>query len=334
MPENAWQSLGLVAGNPKMTNSISLLLLTAGRGEFLRECVESIRRQSRPPLRLVAVNDGPAISREVENLIRSVCPQVDLEQTPRTQSGQWAAFRQGLKVLGKAQPFAIVHDDDRLKPDYVETLTKFASRQKRTWICSHNLEVFYEESKEIHPILPKETQPFVLRGRAEVCLRYSYNFVPFPGTCFGLPASELATRLHEEYREMADVVLMCECAQEADVFYEPRPIYEYRRHGSQVSDRMDHSMEDQLQDYLLQKTQGTHVMAQVGINLERRRAERYFAWAWETGRFSSYPFRKEFSWELAFRAVRNRKCKAAGILLRELAARFRSPSATNKNPAA
>ena len=313
MPENAWQSLGLVAGNSKMTNSISLLLLTAGRGEFLRECVESIRRQSRPPLRLVVVNDGPAISREVENLIRSVCPQVDLEQTSRTQSGQWAAFRQGLKVLGKAQPFAIVHDDDRLKPDYVETLAKFASRQKRPWICSHNLEVFYEESKEIHPILPKETQPFVLRGRMEVCLRYSNNFIPFPGTCFGLPASELATRLHEEYREMADVVLMCECAQEADVFYEPRPIYEYRRHASQVSNRMDHVMEDKLQNYLLRAAQGTKVEAQVKKNLDQRRAERFFSWAWKSGTFQGCPFRKQFHWSRALRCVRNRKFLFAKI---------------------
>jgi len=301
-----------------MTNSISLLLLTAGRIEFLRECVESIRRQSRPPFRLVVVNDGPAISREVENLIRSVCPRVDLGQTSRIQSGQWAAFRKGLEVLGKTQPFAIVHDDDRLKPDYVQTLAKFASRQKRPWICCHNLEVFYEESKEIHPILPKETQPFVLRGRNEVCLRYSYNFIPFPGTCFGLPASELATRVHEEYREMADVVLLCECAQEADVFYEPRLIYEYRRHGSQVSDRMDHSMEDQLQDYLLQKTQGTHVGAQVGINLERRRAERYFTWAWEKKTFCNYPFKKGFAWPRSLRCLRNRKLKTIQILFWDL----------------
>lgn len=301
-----------------MTDSISLLLLTAGRTEFLRECVESIRRQSRPPLRLVVVNDGPAISRELENVIRSVCPQVDLGQTSRTQSGQWAAFRQGLAVLGETQPFAIVHDDDRLKPDYVETLANFASRQKKPWICSHNLEVFYEKSKEIHPILPQETQSFVLRGRKEVCLRYSYNFIPFPGTCFGLPASELAARLHEEYREMADVVLLCECAQEADVFYEPRPIYEYRRHGSQVSGRMDHSMEDQLQDYLLQKTQGTHVGAQVGINLEKRRAERYFAWAWEQKTFRNYPFKKGFAWPNSLRCMRNRKLKTIQILFQDL----------------
>lgn len=301
-----------------MTNSISLLLLTAGRTEFLRECLESIRRQSRPPLRLVVVNDGPAISREVENLIRAVCPRVDLGQTSRTQSGQWAAFRQGLEVLGETQPFAIVHDDDRLKPDYLETLAKFASRQKSSWICSHNLEVFYEESKEIHLILPRETQSFVLRGREEVCLRYSYNFIPFPGTCFGLPASELAARIHEEYREMADAVLLCECAQEADVFYEPRPIYEYRRHGSQVSNRMDHSMEDHLQDYLLQKTQGTSVGAQVGINLERRRAQRYFAWAWEKKTFRNYPFKKEFAWPRSLRCLRNRKLKTIQILFWDL----------------
>ena len=289
-----------------------------GRTKFLRECVESIRRQSRPPLRLVVVNDGPAFSREVENLIRSVCPRVDLRQTFRPQSGQWAAFRQGLEALGETQPFAIVHDDDRLKPDYVETLAKFASRQKRPWICSHNLEVFFNESKETHPILLKEIRAFVLRGREEVCLRYSYNFIPFPGTCFGLPATELAARLHEEYREMADVVLLCECAQLADVFYEPRPIYEYRRHGSQVSDRMDHGMEDQLQDYLLQATKGTPVGAQVEINLEKRRAERYFSWVWKQKTFRDYPFKKKFSWPRGLRCMRNRKLKTVKILLLDL----------------
>lgn len=180
-------------------------------------------------------------------------------------------------------------------------------------------------------ILPQETRSFRLSGREEVCLRYSHNFLPFPGTCFGIAPSEVSSHVREQYREMADVVLLCECAKNAAVFYEPKPILEYRRHSQQVSGRMDHAMEDKLQEYLAHATRGTHVEIEIKRNLERRRAERFFSWAWESGRFSAYPFRKEFSWELAFRAVRNRKCKAAGILLRELVARFRFPYAARKN---
>ena len=264
------------------------------------------------------INDGPSLSEKNQGALRKAYPEAEIHSTAHPRSGQWAAFRLGLKKIGSTHPFAIVHDDDRLKSDYVETLAEFASRQNRPWICSHNLEVFYDESKETNPILPKETRSFVLRGREEVCLRYSQNFIPFPGTCFGIPATELAARLHEEYREMADVVLLCECAQLADVFYEPRPIYEYRRHGCQVSDRMDHGMEDQLQDYLLQTTQGTSVGAQVEINLEKRRAERYFSWVWEKKTFRGYPFKKNFSWPRALRCLRNRKLKTVKILFQDL----------------
>lgn len=67
---------------------------------------------------------------------------------------------------------------------------------------------------------------------------------------------EVASRVQVQYREMADVVLLCECARMAKVFYRPEPILEYRRHSQQVSDRMDHAMEDKLQDYLLKVTRG------------------------------------------------------------------------------
>jgi hypothetical protein len=317
-----------------MLKNPAILLLTVGREEFLREALDSVSRQVVSPSKLVLVNDGPAFSKDLEEVIMHTAPRVEILNTKSVKSGQWKAFRLGLESMGSEHPFAIMHDDDRLKPNYIKTLSEFGQRQPTWWICSHNLEVFSAEMPERRLILQSDKTPFVLRGREEVCLRYSTNFVPFPGTCFNVPADEVLKNLHEEYMEMADVVLLCECSRLATLFYRPEPILEYRRHSGQVSDCMDHAMEDKLQGYLSKATEGTQVEKKVRKNLEKRRAERFFSWAWETGRFSSYPFRKEFSWELAFRAVRNRKCKAAGILLRELAARFRSPSATDKNPAA
>jgi len=303
---------------------ISLILLTAGRSDYLQECLESLACQTQKAGRLVLVNDGPPLSRGASELAQVVSPEVTLLKTPQPRSGQWQAFRRGLQALKDHHPFAVIHDDDRLKANYIETLSAFAAAQKSPWICSHNLEVFSKQTESTHLILPREPEPFVLHGQEEVCLRYSQSFIPFPGTCFGISPLAVADRLKEEYREMADVVLLCECAQVAKIFFQPKPIYEYRRHPEQVSERMDHSLEDLLQSYLMEKTRGTLLETRVWRNLEKRRADRYFSWAWQTGRFTGYPFRRDFSWWLAFRPLRNRKALTLTILVREIWSRIRS----------
>jgi glycosyltransferase involved in cell wall biosynthesis len=301
-----------------MLKNPAILLLTAGREEFLREALDSISRQVVSPNKLILVNDGPTLSKDLEEVVMRTTSSVEILKTKIVKSGQWKAFRLGLEYLGGEHPFAIMHDDDRLKPNYIKTLAEFGQKQSAWWICSHNLEVFSAEMPERSLILSSDRIPFVLSGVEEVCLRYSKTFMPFPGTCFNVPADEVLKNLREEYMEMADVVLLCECSRVATLFYQPEPILEYRRHGSQVSNRMDHSMEDQLQDYLLQKTQGTSVGAQVGINLERRRAERYFAWAWEKKTFRNYPFKKGFAWPRSLRCLRNRKLKTIQIIFQDL----------------
>ncbi|MEY5063400.1 MAG: hypothetical protein RLZZ112_1364 [Verrucomicrobiota bacterium] len=273
--------------------------------------------QTESPSQLVVVNDGPALADPMARRIRQACPHTLIVQTQRPRSGQWKAFQTGLENLTEPNPFCIVHDDDRLKPDYVRTLVEFSARQDGTWICTHNLEVFPALSGQPSLILPEETRPFVLQGTGELCLRYSKSFLPFPGTCFGLSPQEVGKHIHEGYREMADVVLLCECAAQAKIFFEPRPIYEYRRHAGQVSENMGHAMEDRLQDYLLGAARGTPVETQVKINLEKRRAERFFSWAWASGTFQGYPYRKKFHWSRMFRSVRNRKFKALRILLKD-----------------
>ena len=296
-----------------MLKNPAILLLTAGREEFLREALDSISRQVVSPSKLVLVNDGPAFSKDLEEVVMRSAPRVEILNTKRVKSGQWKAFRLGLESMGSEHPFAIMHDDDRLKPNYIKTLTEFGQRQPTWWICSHNLEVFSAEMPERRLILPSDKTPFMLRGREEVCLRYSTNFVPFPGTCFNMPADEVLKNLHEEYMEMADVVLLCECSRLAALFYRPEPILEYRRHSGQVSERMDHVMEDKLQNYLLRTVRGTKVEARVKKNLDQRRAERFFSWAWKSGTFQGYPFQKQFHWTRALRCVRNRKFLFAKI---------------------
>jgi len=285
--------------------------------------VESIRGQTESPSKLVVVNDGPALSVGLTHRIQEVCRNAAILKTPQPRSGQWNAFRTGLENLTEPHPFCIVHDDDRLKPDYVRTLVEFSARQSGAWICTHNLEVFPVLSGQPLLILPEETKPFVLQGTGELSLRYSKSFLPFPGTCFALSPQEVGKHIHEEYQEMADAVLLCECAAKAKIFFDPHPIYEYRRHAGQVSENMGHAMEDRLQDYLLGAARGTPVETQVKRNLEKRRAERFFSWAWESGTFQGYSYRKQFHWSRLFRCVRNRKLLLAKIYFRDLLKKIR-----------
>jgi glycosyltransferase involved in cell wall biosynthesis len=316
-PENPGKKAGQPFPTLRSQAPISVLLLTAGREEFLAECVESIRGQTEPPSRLVVVNDGPALSSEMTHRIQEASEKTAILQTRRPRSGQWKAFRTGLENLTEPHPFCIVHDDDRLKPDYVRTLAEFSARQSGAWICTRNLEVFPTLSGQPLLILPEETKPFVLQGTGELSLRYSKNFLPFPGTCFALSPQEVGKHIHEEYQEMADAVLLCECAAKAKIFFEPRPIYEYRRHAGQVSENMGHAMEDRLQDYLLGAARGAPVETQVKRNLEKRRAERFFYWAWESGTFRGYPYRKQFRSSRVFRCIRNRKIKTLKIICQD-----------------
>ena len=302
----------------------SLLLLTAGRDVFLEENLLSIQKQTLAPAQVILVNDGKALSDRLIQMAQACSKKVQILCTAHTCSGQWSAFEVGLKAMGAAYPFSIIHDDDRLKPDYVETLTRFAQDRMEPWICSHNLEVFHLNSVGNTLILPNELRPFVLHDKWEACLHYSRSFLPFPGTCFGIPAAVVSKHLKSEFREMADVVLLCGCGQQARIFFEPRPIYEYRRHDQQVSEFMDHAMEDKLQDYLLGSTRGTGVEAQVKRNLEKRRAERFFSWAWESGTFQDYPFRKQFHWIRTLRCVRNRKLLFAKICALDFYKNFQS----------
>jgi hypothetical protein len=279
---------------------------------------------------LVVVNDGPALADPMARRIRQACPHTLIVQTQRPRSGQWKAFRTGLEKLTEPHPFCIVHDDDRLKPDYIRTLVEFSTRQTGAWICTRNLEVFPAHSGQPSLILPEETRPFVLQGTGELCLRYSKSFLPFPGTCFALSQQEVGKHIHEEYQEMADAVLLCECAAKAKIFFEPRPIYEYRRHAGQVSENMGHAMEDRLQDYLLGAARGTPVETQVKINLDKRRAERFFSWAWASGTFRGYPYRKQFRSSRVFRCIRNRKIKTLKILCQDLWNSFQGVAISRK----
>lgn len=300
----------------------SLIVLTAGREAFLEENLLSIKRQTLPPPMVVLVNDGPPLTARLEAMAVQSAVQVRILQTESPGSGQWNAFRLGLMGLKNTTPFSIIHDDDRLKPDYVETLTKFGAGRTTPWICSHNLEVFSNDQEQPYLILPKESQAFVLNNQGEVCLRYSRSFIPFPGTCFGISPTEVACHLKPEYHEMADLVLLCECATRAKVFFEPRPIYEYRRHTGQVSGNMGHAMEDQVQNYLLGASQGTPVQPQVKNNLEQRRAERFFSWAWNSKTFRNYPHQKQFHWSRTIRCIRNRKLLFAEICFRDFLKRI------------
>jgi len=301
-----------------MLKNPAILLLTSGRKEFLREALDSVSRQVVSPSKLILVNDGPAFSKELEEVVMRTTSSVEILKTRSVKSGQWKAFRLGLEALGGEHPFAIMHDDDRLKPNYIKTLAEFGRKQSAWWICSHNLEVFSAEIPERSLILSNDRVPFILRGVEEVCLRYSKSFVPFPGTCFNVPADEVLKNMREEYMEMADVVLLCECSRLAALYYQPEPILEYRRHSGQVSEYMDHAMEDKLQDYFFKATEGTEVEKKVRKNLEKRRAERFFSWAWEKKTFRNYPFKKGFAWPRSLRCLRNRKLKTIQILFWDL----------------
>jgi len=71
-----------------MLTNPAILLLTGGREEFLRKALDSVSRQVVSPSKLVLVDDGPAFSKDLEEVVMRSAPRVEILKTKRIKSGQ------------------------------------------------------------------------------------------------------------------------------------------------------------------------------------------------------------------------------------------------------
>lgn len=219
--------------------------------------------------------------------------------------------------MGERTFFGLLHDDDKLLPEYGKTISRFGRRQKGFWIATSNIVKMEQLTRKV-PVLETRGPVGTFRSSAELAHFYADSFLPFPGTFFHLPRKWVLESLQPEFGAIADAVLLINLADRVPVHFLPDKIYAYRRHPHQESLGFGHRLEDRLHRFLLQKTRGTPWARSTEKKLAQRRAGRFFQASWERGTFRHHEFSAEFPPQLALRAIRNRKWLALKTGVRDL----------------
>jgi hypothetical protein len=282
----------------------------------LGECLRSVAAQSQSPDRITIINDSKDAVPKTAKPAR-LLGRIRILSSKHPGSGQWAAFQKGVVQMGERTFFGLLHDDDKLLPEYGKTISRFGRRQKGFWVATSNI-VEMENFPQKIPVLktPSPVGPF--RSSAELAHFYATSFLPFPGTVFRVPRDWILKKLDSSYEIFSDAALLIELADLVPIHFIQEPIYAYRRHPGQESTGFSHRMEDRFHSLLTKKTSGTRWAQSTETRLAQRRAGRFFQASWERGTFRHHEFSSEFPPQLVLRAIRNRKWLALKTGLRDL----------------
>lgn len=280
------------------------------------ECLRSVAEQSQSPDRITIINDSKDAVPKTAKPAR-LLGRIRILSSKHPGSGQWAAFQKGVVQMGERTFFGLLHDDDKLLPEYGKTISRFGRRQKGFWVATSNI-VEMESFPQKIPVLktPSPVGPF--RSSAELAHFYATSFLPFPGTVFRVPRDWILKKLDSSYEIFSDAALLIELADLVPIHFIQEPIYAYRRHPGQESTGFSHRMEDRFHSLLTKKTSGTRWAQSTETRLAQRRAGRFFQASWGRGTFRHHEFSSEFPPQLVLRAIRNRKWLALKTGVRDL----------------
>jgi glycosyltransferase involved in cell wall biosynthesis len=103
-------------GISKMKPSVTVLIPTFNRAQFLPECLDSVLGQTIPPVQVMVINDGSK-----DHTREAVAPYVDrIEYIEKKNGGKASALNLGLP-LARGDYIWVMDDDDAALPDALET---------------------------------------------------------------------------------------------------------------------------------------------------------------------------------------------------------------------
>ena len=123
----------------------AVVIRTRNRPALLAEALESLRRQTARPRRVVVVNDGGASPREVTDRFRDAF-ELTVEE-PRQRQGRSAAANRGV-ALASDDLVGFLDDDDRCFPDHLAILARAQREGPEPAVYSDAVTVVYGQGAE------------------------------------------------------------------------------------------------------------------------------------------------------------------------------------------
>ncbi len=214
---------------------VTACILSLNRPEYLRDAIASVLAQSHAPMDMVIFDNGSksdVLTAMEEYLKKGVRWQgVDV-----TRSVFWNFRRAAAEA--KTKYVFIMHDDDRLCPDFLEKQIDFLEKNSDVVAVSCNGYLIDEDGKRNGRLL----MPYFDYSKVEryecsgdVALKYANDScIPFSPVVYRTKILNQID-LREEYEKVCDAVFFCDLADLGTVAYQPCALYECRVHGGQDS---------------------------------------------------------------------------------------------------
>jgi glycosyltransferase involved in cell wall biosynthesis len=265
---------------------VSVRIASLNRPAFLREAIESVLAQTRPPKDIQVFDNGS--QEDVEGALKDLISKGVLwHGSDRTRSPIWNFMRMRKGIDTKY--VHLMHDDDRLLPEFLEAQVGFLERHPEVTAVACNAYTIdrngLRTGRMEHMDKGDDVQYF--RSGADVAMLYlSERFLPFPSIVYRTKAL-LGTRPPQKrYARPSDAVFICDLADTGPVVFQNRDLFEYRYHSVQgtrlLTEEEHRGMEEYFYESALSHPGMTdqvleHLHRNQTIRTIRRWAEMYFA---------------------------------------------------------
>lgn len=214
---------------------VTACILSLNRPEYLREAVESLLSQTTAPMDNVIFDNGSKseVFAAVEDYVKM---GVRWQGVEATRTVFWN-FRRAV-AEAKTKYLFIMHDDDRLCPDFLESQIDFLEKNPDVVAVSCNAYLIDELGNRNGRLLISNVTDSAVKlyqCSGDVAMQYAGDScIPFSPVVYRTEALRHVD-LREEYEKVCDAVFFCDMADVGTVAYQSRALYECRVHAGQDS---------------------------------------------------------------------------------------------------
>jgi len=236
------------------TPDLCILILSYNRPEYLRQAVQSVLAQKVPPRRIIVLDNGSTapVKEHIEN---ELAQGVEWIGADAGHPSIWN-FRRAVS-LAQGQFFMMMHDDDRLLPEFTDRTLKFLAQHPEVIAVACNAFVIDDDGNRMGGRLCREGRlpEKIFSDQADLVLHYSRSFLPFPSIIYrnGFPQK---VPMLEEYGKVGDSLFLCQLAEHGKMAYLDQALFEYRVHSGQDSSTWPFEEIRQRDDMLMEMVRG------------------------------------------------------------------------------
>ncbi|MFO1525309.1 MAG: glycosyltransferase family 2 protein [Turneriella sp.] len=230
---------------------ITVRICSYNRSSYLREALVSVLKQNVIP-ETIEIFDNASKPEVYETIRDLIGKKISFNTLPENVGGILNIQRAFYGV--KTKYLYIMHDDDRILPDFLSTQIAFLERNEGCVAVSCNSIYINEEGEPIAgQWLPTGPGDKIFSTQRELALFYAEAFLGFPGFVYRSEAIA-PLKFRRELGKACDVGLILDLGESGSIGFQNKNLLEYRIHSNQdslyFSERIIKSLFDFLSSFL------------------------------------------------------------------------------------